>query len=354
MISYEQATDIRNDIESALISYCDYPCHRMDNNSISTPDELFRRYSNVCSDNEIVYFVRDVVSSHMHNPTSPIFKYVCRNGINSEFITNNTTLMSRDEFIDFCMNHVETFPYYDDYNTISISFINMMMSTLDCIYDIQEYEDISDSNRIETFHTIEEVITTLQILYHIVIDTVEFCYNDESDLIGLPCRMADDDFPENVEIFVDKDKDVDSNWCLDLICRIITEIIRYGELPLDAGDDLETLFMALNLEPGDMTFSGVISTLQDLFTITHSFCSLYNSIMNQRYSQDSIYFIEKTWHIIYSCIEENVNSLIGIIFQIETYPENFERNRETVWAIYACVYDNIVLPYARRYLSYVS
>ena len=354
MISYEQVTAIRNDIESALIAYCDYPSHRMDSNSISTPEELFHRYNNVCSDNEIVYFVRDIVSSHMHNPTSPIFKYVCRNGIDSEFITNNTTLMNRDEFIDFCMTHVETFPYYDSYNTISISFIEIMMGRLECIYDVQEYEDIDYSNKINSFHEIEEVITTLQVLYHIISDTTEFCYNDESELISLPCRIADDDFRENVEIFVDKDRDIDSNWCLDIICRIITEIIRYGELPLEAGDDLEVLFMALNLEPGDMTFSGVISTLEDLFTITHSFCSLYNSIMNQKYSQDNVYFIEKTWYIIHSVIEENVNSLIGIIFQIETYPENFERNREIVWDIYACIYDNIVLPYTRRYVSYVS
>lgn len=360
--------EIMDDIESILISHCDMASSNrysvVDGFNVAA-DEILKKYRNDLTPNQIVYCIRKIVSDHMFNPASTIFDYVCITGINTKFITSNVPIISKDDYIDFCMSNA----YYEcdsKYDTISQHGIAIMSYFLEHVKNGHVSNMLlsdSVSKRNIMFLRLENVFNTMQKLFHIVRETSDFKYMNCNELYNTAESMKSSYFKqnENMHIF----HNMDSHWAIDTIFDFIRKAISGDYISFTDENDLTVLcdVIGLNIHK-DLDQNGTGIYLVDVFTIINTFILKYIEVVRDMYAYEAQFMPDTypfdcsaanlTYEIIVCALDAMLIPLDDVISNLEksTDSNSFYKLREVLYDVYSCIYDNILYYNAnRRYLD---
>ena len=349
MLNYEQMLEISNDIESMLVSHCE---RLMDGSSATNQmfddiqKAIFDRWSHVANQNEIVYIVRDIVSRHMHNPLSSIFRYVCYVGIGFEFITSNVSVIPREEYIMFCMNNRE----YTNKFGFEFGITKVIQELLELYYDTRE---------ITFFKQSEHIFQTIKNLFKIISSTIEFKSRDESGIYFAVDEIVRHQFNDGMYtddgIYIDPDGEqtMTPYYCIENIGKIITSVLVYGDLDVDVDAGISGLVRTVCK---DKTLNN-ISTLADIIKIVELYILTYNEQIyfqtpdHTQINMSSEEVSIKAADIVNSIIEVCRDILLDTIDSIcsnDSYTRIHDDDVNSVlYNLYACIYDNLILYRAR-------
>jgi hypothetical protein len=369
MLNYEEAKAIRNSIEVMISSHCD---GMVNDNGVAPVyndvyKEIFSRFSDIASPNEITYLVRDIVSSHMREPTSPIFKYVCTYGIGADFITSHIQCMSRDEYIDFCVNNID---YTSDVYGISMSeyalsilrdAINMSNIDLNGGY-VSYIEHIYGRKNTE----IEHVFLTMQTLFNIVSQTSSFYNRDESELFMIVDNIVDR-FRDmgRVDMCIGSNfSDITPELGIELITRIIVSVCMYGDVLIHDNEGVSKLLQEIGVSDKiQLTLPNYISSFSDILQIISAFmysyidaCEANQGLYGGTSNKESI--MAEGFNIVidvmYALLTLLTDIIDGIDLNYDYTNAHYDDNREVMREVYGCLYDKVISYGARRWQSNVS
>lgn len=366
----EKYDKIIDDIESMLISHCDSASSNqysiVDGFNVAA-DTIFKKYQNKLSLNQIVYFIRHVVSKYMRNPASTIFDYVCVIGINAKFITSNIPFISKDDYINFCMSN-EYYSFDNKYDTVSQHAMAIMSYFLNNIKNGHIGNSLPDNvdKKNVLFLRLDNVFSSMQKLYGLVRDSSDFINLRFDNLEQVKDEYKEGYFVQNENIHILREIDV--HWGIDTIFEFARKAIVGDYISFTDENDLTILCdiiglnLAKDLDPND---TGI--HLIDVIGIINTFIMKYVEVVKDMYSFEAQYLPETypldcsamalTYDIIVSILDSMLIPLENVISNIEKYTDDgsFYESREVLYDIYSCIYDNVLFYNAnRRYLDGIS